>query len=116
MNESHGLNDGAIMMDLMVLQSCGYDNQSYKKWDFPVKMTLTNMLDATGNGFFDPQRCFTLHISMPHYYSTSDWWVVVFLWFQSAYSGHKWSSLHVKKCSFHVTLPLQKPMQELQQQ
>ena len=42
---------------------------------------------------------------MPHYYSTSDWWVVVFLWFQSAYSGHKLSSLHVKKCSFHVTLP-----------
>ena len=72
---------------------------------FPVKMTLTNMLDASGNGFFDPQRCFTLHISMPHYYSTSHWWVVVFLWFQSAYSGHKLSSLHVKKCSFHVTLP-----------
>ena len=42
---------------------------------------------------------------MPHYYSTSHWWVVVFLWFQSAYSGHKLSSLHVKKCSFHVTLP-----------
>ena len=60
--------------------------------------------NATGNGFFDPQRCFTLHISMPHYYSTSDWWVVVFLWFQSAYSGHKLSSLHIKKCSFHVTL------------
>ena len=42
---------------------------------------------------------------MPHYYSTSDWWVAVFLWFQSACSGHKLSSLHVKKCSFHVTLP-----------
>ena len=42
---------------------------------------------------------------MPHYYSTSDWWVAVFLRFQSACSGHKLSSLHVKKCSFHVTLP-----------
>ena len=42
------------------------------------------------------------HIIIQH---LADWWVVVFLWFLSAYSGHKLSSLHIKKCSFHVTLP-----------
>ena len=101
MNESHGLNDGAIMTDLMVLRSCGYNNQSYKKWGFSCQNDFDEHVGMLLEmDFFDQQRCFTLHISMPHYYSTSDWWVVVFLWFQSAYSGHKLSSLQEKSAVF----------------
>ena len=66
MNESHGLNDSAIMMDLMVLPSCGYDNQSYKKWGFSCQNDFDEHVGMLLEMAFSTYRDASLYISQCH--------------------------------------------------
>ena len=66
MNESHGLNDGVIMADLMVLQSCGYDNQSYKKWGFSCQNDFDEHVVMLLEIAFSTHRDASLYISQCH--------------------------------------------------
>ena len=66
MNESHGLNNSAIMMDLMVLQSCGYNNQSYKKWDFSCQNDFDEHVGCYWKWLFLTHRDASPYISQCH--------------------------------------------------